>query len=138
MGRVTQHLKLTNALDALDVARKRIATSEVRSQELEMTVDTGAMMVCLPPAHIEQLGLIFNKLTSVRTANGIVERRVFSPVRIEIFGRDAIIEVLENDAETPPLLGYLALEVMDLQVNAKEQVLAPNPAYNGKWLIDCL
>jgi predicted aspartyl protease len=138
MGRVTQRVIITNAIDALDVVRGQIAMSDIRSTELEMIVDTGAAMVCLPPTIIQNLGLLYNETMSVRTANGIVERKVFSPVRVEAFGRNAIVEVLENDETTPPLLGYLALEKMDLHVSTKEQILTPNPAYNGKWLIDCL
>ncbi|MDW8467190.1 MAG: hypothetical protein RML35_13815 [Chloroherpetonaceae bacterium] len=42
------------------------------------------------------------------------------------------------DDGTPPLLGYLALEAMDLLIDAKEQKVIPNPANEGKWVIDCL
>jgi predicted aspartyl protease len=138
MGRVTQHITIINAADLLAVGMKLKPSSEIRSIELEMIVDIGAMMVCLPPELVQQLGLLFDRWTSVRTANGIVERKIFSPVRIEAFERHAIIEVLENDEGTPPLLGYLALEVMDLQVSAKEQALMPNPINGGRWLVDCV
>lgn len=33
---------------------------------------------------------------------------------------------------------YLPLEMMDLQINPKDQTLMPNPANNGKWVMDLL
>ncbi len=79
------------------------------------------------------------RLKIVRTANGIVKRGVYSPVSITIFDRDANLNVVElPDDGTPPLLGYLALEAMDLLVDSKEQKLIVNPANDGKWVIDCL
>jgi clan AA aspartic protease len=136
MGRVTHTAKLTNVADALAVGLKLKQPDSIRSVQVEFLVDTGAAMVCLPLNIIEELGLLYDTETSVRTANGIVTRSVYSPVRVEMFGRHAITQVMENDDTTPPLIGYIALEIMDLQINPKEQALMPNPANNGKWLID--
>lgn len=137
MGRIFQKASVVNAADILAVGMKLKSANEIRTAEIEFLVDTGAAMVCLPKPQIEHLGLLFEKAVTVRTANGIVERNSYSPVRVEMFDRHAIVEVLENDDLTPPLLGYIPLEIMDLQVNPKEQALLPNPAHNGKWLIDC-
>jgi len=38
--------------------------------------------------------------------------------------------------EASPLLGYLALRVLDLYVDAKAQTLTGNPATDGKMFID--
>lgn len=43
---------------------------------------------------------------------------------------------MENDATTPPLIGYLVLENMDLVVNTKSQQVTPNPEHDGKWVMD--
>ena len=138
MGRIEQKVKLLNAGDLLAVGMNLKSASEIRSTELNVLVDTGAAMLCLPSHIIEQLGLLYNETINVRTVNGIAERKVFSPVRVEVCGRNAVVEVLENDVTTPPLIGYLALEKMDLQVNMKDHTLMPNPAYDGKWLVDLL
>jgi predicted aspartyl protease len=88
---------------------------------------------------IQKLGLVKQKEKDVRTANGVVKRGIYSPVSITIFDRDANLDVMElPDDGTPPLLGYLALEAMDLLVDSKEQKLIVNPANDGKWVIDCL
>jgi predicted aspartyl protease len=138
MGRIEHHITLINAADILAVGMNLKPATEIRSVALDMLVDTGAAMICLPSATIQHLGLLYNETMSVRTANGIAERKIFSPVRVEVLGRNAMVEVLENDDMTPPLLGYLALEKMDLQVNMKDHTLIANPAYNGKWLVDLL
>ncbi|MEW6097408.1 MAG: hypothetical protein AB1567_12955 [bacterium] len=46
------------------------------------------------------------------------------------------MQVMENDATTPPLIGYLVLETMDLVVNTKLQKITPNPEHDGKWIMD--
>jgi hypothetical protein len=46
------------------------------------------------------------------------------------------MQVMENDAATPPLIGYLVLEAMDFVVDPKSQQVIPNPTHEGKWIID--
>lgn len=38
----------------------------------------------------------------------------------------------------PPLLGYLALETLDLYPNQNKQILEGNPKYDGKMIMDLL
>ncbi len=139
MGRVLQTAMLRNSADLVYAQQGKLLMDEVRSLEVEFLVDTGASYICLPKQMIQQLGLVKQKEKDVRTTNGVVKRGVFSPVSITIFDRDANLDVMElPDDGTPPLLGYLALEAMDLLVNSKEQKLIVNPANDGKWVIDCL
>ncbi len=139
MGRVLQTAMLRNSADLVYAQQGKLPMDEVRSLEVEFMVDTGASYICLPKQMIQQLGLVKQKEKDVRTANGVVKRGMFSPVNITIFDRDANLDVMElPDDGTPPLLGYLALEAMDLLVDSKEQKLIVNPANDGKWVIDCL
>lgn len=139
MGRVLQTAMLRNSADLVYAQQGKLPMDEVRSIEVEFLVDTGASLVCLPKHMIQRLGLVKQKEKDVRTANGVVKCGVFSPVSITIFDRDANLDVMElPDDGTPPLLGYLVLEAMDLLVNSKEQKLIVNPANDGKWVIDCL
>lgn len=46
------------------------------------------------------------------------------------------MDVMENDATPPPLIGYLVLETMDLVVDTKSQKIMPNPEHDGKWVMD--
>jgi hypothetical protein len=59
-------------------------------------------------------------------------------VRIRIRDREADLNVMEVSAGTPPLLGYLPLEALDLYLNPKKRVLEGNPLYNGKTVADPL
>ncbi|MCP4753218.1 MAG: hypothetical protein GY866_20195 [Proteobacteria bacterium] len=69
-------------------------------------------------------------------ANGRVERRIFSIASIDIGGREIRMDIMENDATTPPLIGYLVLETMDYVVDTKSQKIIPNPEHEGKLIAD--
>lgn len=136
MGRVTATLKVQNAYDVQKAAEGLIDASEVRAVELEAMVDTGATYVCLPQQDIEALGLPFHQTVDLRTANGTVRRRIFKGAEVELLGRTFHMEVMENDKETPPLVGYLLLEALDLVVDPKSQQVIANPTHDGKWIAD--
>ncbi len=95
-------------------------------------------MICLPPDLIEALGLYAMHTRRVITGNGEMSRRVYSPVRITIEDRDATLDVMELPPDTPPLLGYLPLEALDLYPNPVKHCLEGNPNYDGKMVIDLL
>ena len=70
------------------------------------------------------------------TANGRVERRIFDGATIIIQGREIQMQVMENDETTPPLIGFLVLETMDLVVDTKSQKIIGNPKHDGEWIVD--
>lgn len=112
--------------------------SRVRSLEVEFLVDAWAAMLCLPPKEIETLGLRKLHERDVVTANGLVKRGVYEPVLIQIFDREADLNVMEVPTGTPPLLEYLPLEALDLYPNTKDRKLEGNPKYDGKMVMDLL
>ncbi len=136
MGRVTEIVKVQNLLDVFNAAEGTLAESDVRMVEVEAVVDTGAAHLCLPPAVIETLGLFFSHSQPVRTANGTVKRRIFKGADVTIMERNTETVVMENDDETPPLIGYLLLETFDFVVDPKAQKIIPNPDHDGKWIMD--
>ena len=77
MGRTTEKVRIQNFGDILKVLEGSISESEIRTVEVEAIADTGATYLCLPPSVIEEIGLIYSYSRSVKTANGIVERRIF-------------------------------------------------------------
>lgn len=137
MGRTTAKIKVTNTYDLMRVVDGVLPASAVRSIEVEAMVDTGAAFVCLPPGDIEKLGLHYVRSVPIRTANGRTTRRIFEAARVELNERDLPVPVMENDADTPPLVGYLLLEALDLVVDPKSQQVIGNPAHDGKWVADC-
>ena len=138
MGRILQKAKLQNSGDVMAVQEGYITADKIRSLEVEFLVDTGAAMLCLPIDIIESLGLKPQHTRQVVTANGRVSRRVFSPVRITILDRENDLNVMELPLDTPPLLGYLVLESLDLYPNPNKQILEGNPKYDGKMVMDLL
>ena len=138
VGKIIQKARLENSADMAAVLAGRIKPSRVRAADVELLVDTGAAMLCLTPNVIENLGLHELHEREVITGNGIVKRAVYEPVRIRIRDREADLNVMEVPTGTPPLLGYLPLEALDLYPNPKKRVLEGNPQYDGKMVTDLL
>lgn len=136
MGRIFEKIKVLNAYDIHDAKKKRISESKIRKVEAEAIVDTGATYVCLSRKDIETLGLPFHKSIEIKTANGKASRRTFEGAKIELNERSFVMEVMENDDDTPALIGYLLLEALDFVVDPKKQRVIPNPAHEGKWMAD--
>ncbi len=136
MGKVIEKVIVKNVFDMAKVAEGILSEDKVRTTEIEAIVDTGAAFLCLPPDVIAELGLLHSRSRAVRTANGKVERDIFSGAVITIQDREIQMEVMQNDKTTPALIGYLVLENMDLVVSPKAQKLTPNPEHDGKWLTD--
>jgi len=136
MGKTVEKVTLKNFADIVRHSEGIINEDEIRELEVEARVDTGAAFLCLPPEEIEKLGLMYSHTREVSTANGRVERRIFSGAVIIIKERDIQMQVMENAPGTPPLIGYLILEAMDFVVDPKSQKILPNPVHDGKWIID--
>ena len=136
MGRTTEKVIIQNYGDILDAKKGSIAESDIRTVEVVGIADTGATYLCLPPSVIEQLGLLYSHSRKVKTANGIVERRIFHGAHITIKDRYEQMSVMENDQQTPALIGVLVLEALDFVVDPQSQSLIPNPASEGKWMAD--
>jgi predicted aspartyl protease len=139
MGKIIQRGVVRNAGEVFAAENGLIDVGAIRSVEVDFLVDTGAAMLCLPASIIKELRLVKRKDIEVQTANGIVKRSVYSSVDLKVLDRDTEIAVMELlDDGTPPLLGYLPLEALDLYPNPKAQILQGNPATNGKWIVDLL
>lgn len=138
MGRILQAVNLANAWDLSKWRDGILLEDQVRQIEVQVLVDTGAAMLCLPPELISKLGLRETGRRRAITANGQIDRSVYEPVRISVFDRSAILEVMGLTAGTPPLLGYLPLEALDLYPNPQRQILEGNPQYDGKMVVDLL
>ena len=136
MGKIIQKAVVENTSDVGAAEEGLISKDKIRKLEIEFLVDTGAAMICLPASKIAALGLHPDHKRMVNTANGKVERMVYSPIKVHIFDRTSNIDVMEVPEGTPPLLGYLALESLDLYPNPVKQILEGNPEYGGKMVMD--
>ena len=138
MGKIMQEAIIENIGDFMAVEAGYIDSSAIRKVKLELLVDTGAALLCLPLSIIKKLGLLKGEVKTAMTANGTIERQTYKGAGITIMGRSTTLDVMELPEETPPLLGYIALEALDLYPNPREQKLEGNPLYHGKMVIDLL
>lgn len=135
MGKVIAKIRLTNYSDL--VAKKLKARKGApRQLEIEALVDTGATRLYLKPSVIKALGLAKTGSVTSRTTNGDRQRNVYSPVRLELMGRDGNFDVVDIDESVPNLLGQIPLEFLDLVVDPKAQVLRPNPEHGDRLMTE--
>ena len=135
MGKVIVKVKLTNQID-LGVHSRKLLKGKPRQLETETLVDTGATRLYLKPSVIRSLGLRKVDNVESQTTNGIRRRGVYEPVRLEIFGRRGIFEVVDIDEHLPNLLGQIPLEYLDLVVDSKGRRLIPNPEHGEKLMTE--
>jgi len=133
MGKVIVKIKLTNQGD-LVLRTAKVLKGKPRTVEADALVDTGATLLYLQAGLIKALGLRRESEVQSKTTNGVRRRAVYSPVKLELMGRNGIFEVVEVDDEMPNLLGQIPLDYLDFIVNPKAQKLIPNPEHGDKQM----
>lgn len=96
-------------------------------------VDTGASRFSLPKHLIQQLGLTPVGKAKSMTANGIVERTVYSEVEFTILGRSGSMQVTDLPDNAPVLVGHIVMELLDLCLDVKRGLIY-NPAHGNEWI----
>jgi len=132
MGHVRTKITVRNIYDVERLAVGEISADQVRQEEIEAIVDTGATSMCLPASVIERLNLRKVDKVEIRTANGRAMRNVYV-AEIEVLGRRSPFQVTEVTDDCPALVGVIVLEAFDLVVDPTKEALTPNPAHGGKW-----
>ena len=111
-------------------------TVPARRATEEMLVDTGANRVYLPSGLVRRLGLRKVAEARVQYADGrTVWRPVVAPLRIAIDGRVAVLDAVSGPAGTEPLLGLVALEMLDLVPDPTTRRLEPKHPGKGPLMI---
>ena len=124
MGKVVIKALLSNNQDLTRLADGRIVVDQVRQQEWELIVDTGARAVGLPLSIIEQLGLPATRKVTVTLSDGSrQERQLYGELRIQVGDRDDVFSCVAKPEGAPLLLGQLVLEALDLLVDCGQQRL---------------
>lgn len=124
------NLKLWNSGDLDNAASGLIKPEEVRKQEVEAMVDTGATTLVIPIDVCHRLGLRAFRSTQVELADGsLCEMTYFRSVWIEILGRGMSCDVLAAPEGTTPLIGQIPLEGLDLVVDPRSREVRPNPEH---------
>ena len=137
MGKIVIKALLSNNQDLTRLA-DRIVVDQVRQQEQELIVDTGARAVGLPLSIIERLGLPPTRKVTVTLSDGSrQERQLYGELRVQVGDRDDVFSCVAKPEGAPLLLGQLVLEALDLVVDCGRQQLIPNPeAPDGMMLYE--
>lgn len=134
----TTRIELANQDDLVAVRLGVMQPEDVRRLTIEdALVDTGATGLCLPIPFIEQLGLTPIRRVQAETANGMVERIIYSEVEYTVLERSDTIRVTDLPEGIPVLVGHMVLEALDLCVDMKKGLIY-NPAHDGAWMIRIL
>ena len=127
--RHTTEIKLVNRRDEILSEESIIKHEDVRQLIVkDALVDTGATRLSLPKSLIQHLGLKPVGQTKSLTANGTVERTIYSEVKFTVLGRSDSMKVTDLPDGTPVLVGHYVMELLDLVVDPKRG-LVYNPAH---------
>ena len=120
----TTRIELANQSDLVAVRLGVMKPEDVlRLTVEEALVDTGATGLCLPTPLIEQLGLTPLRRVQAETANGTVERVIYSEVEYTVLERSDSIRVTDLPEGMPVLVGHMVLEALDLCVDMKKGLI---------------
>ena len=98
MGKVIASFTLTNYAD-LVAKQLKVLKGKPRTVEVEALVDTGATRLYLKPSIIEALGLSKTGTVNSRTTKGNRTRGVYSPVKMELLGREGNFDFVDIDED---------------------------------------
>jgi predicted aspartyl protease len=139
MGQVIVTLAVANRIDQVMAERGFIPASEVRSCTLnDVLVDTGATLLCLPAAVIQQLGLVQGAIATVETTAGVQQGRIFRDVELEIGDRRGTFDCLELTEVPYALLGVTPLEVLGLEPDLQNRCLRMLPMNSEQTYLSVL
>jgi len=126
MGLVHVNIRLTNSDDLALARRNLLPAGQVRSIEVPVCVDTGAINLCVTPDVSERLGLRVLNQQRARLANDAsIPVEVAGPVEVEYGDRSTTVRATVVPGSTENLLGAIPLEDMDLVVHPSEERLVP-------------
>jgi len=139
MGKVMARVKIIRADDYVAVDAGRLRRDQVRSLEIDMLVDTGAVMPALPEEIVEVLGLSRQpERRPVRMADGTVRRFEICDLAMEILGRSFLGLAWVLPRGTKALLGQIPLEALDLVVVPSTGEVIGNPLHPDGPILDLL
>lgn len=128
MGEVKVQAKLGNFSETEAVRKGYIPSTDTAGVEIEMLVDTGAVLVFLPQDIVERLDLAPGGRVIVTYAD---ERREERPtargLEITINGRTMVTDCIIGPPLSEPLLGQMVLEELDLVVDCGRKTLTVRP-----------
>ena len=137
MGKIVATVKLTNAFDKLAFEEGKKAEDTIRSYTMEMLADTGSVLLALPEDVVEHLGLKERtRMTFVLADERRQTMPIAGPLFVEILGREMVTDCVVLAPATPPLLGLIVLERLDLIPDPLNQTLTVHPESPLRPMLD--
>ena len=133
----TTRIVIANRRDQVLAEEGVIDPEAVRRLIEDALVDTGATRLSLPKSLIAQLGLTPVGTARAMTANGMVDRTVYSEVEFTLLERKETIRVTDLPDNAPVLVGHMILELLDLCLDMRKGLIY-NPDHDDDWVEDQL
>ena len=128
MGEVKVEVELENYDDRAVARRGFLSEDQIRSQRVDVVVDSGAVMLVLPQDLVEVLGLRMLRKAIVTYADERKEERdVAGVVSVSVAGRTVETNCVVGPPGSEPLLGQIVLEEADLLIDCANQRLIARP-----------
>ena len=126
MGKVIVDCEFVNFEDKAVCRRGLIPPEQVRRAVVSGIVDTGAMLVVLPEALANRLGLEPTAQAHVRYADGQrAIRGMVDGVELKLLDRSGVFKAIIEPDREQPLIGAVVLETLDFLVDCTHQTLRP-------------
>jgi clan AA aspartic protease len=126
MGMVYADIELLNGDDVALHRRSFIAEDEIRRIVVNMTVDSGAIMLSINEEIRQALGLPVIDYRPSQLADGTrIELPVAGSVIVRYAGRFCTTNALVLPGDSDPLLGAIPMEEMDLWISPARNILTP-------------
>jgi clan AA aspartic protease len=128
MGRVYAEIEVVHYDDLSDARRGRITPDQVRRMHITAMVDSGADYFAINEHIQNQLQLPVNETRVFELADGSeISLEIVGPVWIHFENRRATVDAVVLPGNTEPLLGAVPMEIMDVIIHPKSQILTVNP-----------
>ncbi len=85
--------------------------------ELQALADTGATFTKIPRSYAEKIGLETEFETVVQVSTGAVVPRSVGYAKVDVEGVKRRVPIAIGEETEPAILGYTALEILELKVN---------------------
>jgi predicted aspartyl protease len=128
IGQVIATITVTNRIDKVLAQRGFTLENEVRSLTLtNVLVDTGATLLCLSSAIIQQLGLVQGGVANIETTARMQQGRIFRDVELSFEDRQGTFDCLELTEVPYALLGVTPMEILGLEPDLRNRRLRVLP-----------
>jgi clan AA aspartic protease len=130
MGLVYANIELVNKKDIILNESGHLKDKEIRKMDINMMVDSGALMLAINSAIKEQLGLNFiEERVATLTDGTSLTLEVVGPIEVKFKNRRCSVDALVLPGNSEPLLGAIPMQDMDVLIHPQREELIVNPEH---------